>query len=75
MHVEDVVGLDLAELEALAHQALAGLGAVRRRPDEGDDGVDHVEALSRPSTMCSRALALARRNSERRRMTLTWWSM
>ena len=44
-HVEDVVGLRLGELERSRHQAGPSCGAVRRRPDQRDDGVDHVDGL------------------------------
>ena len=43
LHVEDVVGLDLGELEGLGHQAAHGPRAVLAGPDGGDDLVDHVE--------------------------------
>ncbi len=45
LHVEDVVGLDLGELERLDHQAGACGGDVVARPDQGDDLVDDVERL------------------------------
>ena len=75
-HVEDVVGLDLAELERLGHEARRG---PRGRSSDARMRamicVDHVERLeqalddvgpvARPS--CSR-------NSERRVMTSTWWA-
>ena len=48
LHVEDVVGLDLGELERLRHQAGAGRVDVGRAPDQGDDRVDHVERLHQP---------------------------
>ena len=41
-HVEDVVGLDLAELELLAHERGPSRRSVLRRPDGGDDRIDHV---------------------------------
>ena len=47
-HVEDVVGLHLGELEALAHEPLAGGRAVVGRLDEGDDLVDQVDGLEQP---------------------------
>ena len=45
LHVEDVVRLDLGELERLRHQPGAGGLDVGGTPDQGDDGVDHVERL------------------------------
>ena len=42
-HVEDVGGLHLGEGEGLRHQRGAGLGPVGRRPDGGDDRVEHVD--------------------------------
>ena len=45
LHVEDVVRLDLGELERRGHEAGAGGLDVGRAPDQGDDGVDHVERL------------------------------
>ena len=45
LHVEDVVGLDLGELEGAGHQRLAGGTAILARPDRGDDLVDEVERL------------------------------
>ena len=43
--VEDVVGLDLTELEGRRHQPLTGRRPVLGAPDQGDDGVDHVQGL------------------------------
>ena len=45
LHVEDVVGLDLGELERFGHEALSGGGHVVARPDQRDDLVDDVEGL------------------------------
>ena len=45
LHVEDVDGLDLAELERLGHQPGLGRGGVVAGADEGDDLVDDVERL------------------------------
>ncbi len=45
VHVEDVVGLHLGELERFGHQPAAGIGAVFGGPDGGDDLVDDVEGL------------------------------
>ena len=59
-HVEDVVGLDLAELERLGHEAGAGRGAVVGAPDERDDGVDHVERLEQALDDVGAVLGLRR---------------
>ncbi len=45
LHVEDVLGLHLGELERRRHERLAGGRLVGRRADRGDDLVDHVEGL------------------------------
>ena len=45
LHVEDVDGLELAELERLGHQPRLGGRRVVARPDQGDDLVDDVERL------------------------------
>ncbi len=45
LQVEDVVGLDLAEAVALAHQLLARCVGALGGPDEGDDVVDPVDRL------------------------------
>ena len=42
-HVEDVRRLHLGERERLRHQGGAGLGAIGRRPDRRDDGIEHVD--------------------------------
>ena len=44
-HVEDVVGLDLAELVRARHQSLPRRVAIGRTTDEGDDLVDLVDRL------------------------------
>ena len=45
LHVEDVDGLHLGELERLGHQPRLGRGGVVAAADEGDDLVDDVEGL------------------------------
>ena len=45
LHVQDVVGLDLAELESIAHQALARRGPVLGTTDQRDDVVDALKCL------------------------------
>jgi hypothetical protein len=45
LHVEDVFGLHLGELEGLRLQRVASGGLVRRGADRGDDLVDEVERL------------------------------
>ena len=45
LHVEDVDGLELGELERLGHQPGLGRRGVVAGPDQGDDRVDHVERL------------------------------
>ena len=45
LHVEDVDGLELAELERLGHQPGLGRGGVVAAADQGDDLVDDVERL------------------------------
>ena len=75
LHVEDVVGLDLGELERLGHEA--GAGGRRRRPAPRIRAMMASimsSAFTRPSTMCSRSLALRRRYSVRRVTTSIWWS-
>ena len=75
LHVEDVLGLHLGELERRGHERRRG-----RRPVVGDARMVAMiwsmtsTALSRPSTMWARSCAFLRRNSDRRRMTSTWWS-
>ena len=46
LHVEDVLGLDLGELERLRHAArVRAVSASSAAADQGDDRVDHVERL------------------------------
>ena len=59
----------------VGHQPVAGGGLVLGRPDQGDDRVDHVEGLEEALDDVGPVLGLARRYSERRVMTSTWWSM
>ncbi len=58
-HVEDVVGLDLAELERRGHEPGAGRFAIVGGPDEGDDLVDHVEGLQKAVDDVGPGLGLA----------------
>ena len=48
LHVEDVVGLDLAELERCRHQPDASGRCIVAGPDERDDLVDDIERLDAP---------------------------
>ena len=45
LHVEDVLGLHVGELEGLGDERLPGGGLVGRGPDGGDDLVDEIEGL------------------------------
>ena len=45
MHVEDVIGLDLGELEGCDHQRLTGCATILTGANGGDDLVDQVEGL------------------------------
>ena len=58
LHVEDVVGLDLGELEGLGHQGVASCAAILARPDGGDDRVDQIECLQQALVDVQLALGL-----------------
>ena len=74
-HVEDVLGLHLAELERLGHEAVAGRGPVLAGADERDDLVDHVEGLEQAlEDVGSRCGPCPGGTRERRVMTSTWWA-
>ena len=74
-HLEDVVGLHLAELERCAIRPVAAACRVLAAADEGDDLVDDVERLD-PALEDVLAVAglVAGGTAMRRVMTSTWWS-
>ena len=73
-HVEDVVGLLLAEGERFGHEGAPGGRAVVGGPDHGDHLVEHVEGLQQPLDDVRPVPRFFRRNSERRVTTSIWWS-
>ena len=77
LHVEDVLGLHLAELERRGHAARSRAAARSSAgPDGGDDLVDHVERLDEALDDVGPVLRPCRGGTrERRVMTSTWWSM